>query len=224
MPQPHYNAAEHFADAAEHPALRPAFSLRNRLARGLWGVASVLLFRFSPRPLHGWRALLLRCFGAKLGRGVHIYPGAKIWAPWNLHCADYASIADGVDVYNPAPVSLGEFCVVSQDSYLCGATHDYNDAAFPLLAFEMKIGARAWICARASVGPGVQVGEGAVLGLASVATRSLEAWTVYAGSPARPVKQRKRTALPTGLAGGDERRADAEETTPGATPGTGPSA
>ena len=85
---------------------------------------------------------------------------------------------------------FGSHAILSQGAYLCGATHDYNDPAFPLLAYEMSFGAYSWICARACVGPGVNVGEGAVLGMASVATRSLEAWTVYAGSPALVVKQR----------------------------------
>ena len=35
-------------------------------------------------PFHAWRALVLRLFGAKLGRNCHIYSGAHIWAPWNL--------------------------------------------------------------------------------------------------------------------------------------------
>ena len=82
--------------------------------------------------------------------------------------------------------------MLSQSAYLCGATHDYDDAGFPLLAYVMEIGSYAWICARASVAPGVNVGEGAVLGLASVATRDLEPWGVYAGSPASKVKERKR--------------------------------
>jgi serine acetyltransferase len=56
----------------------------------------------------------------------------------------------------------------------------------------MEVGRYAWICARACVGPGVNVGEGAVLGLSSVATRDLEPWGVYAGSPAVKVKERKR--------------------------------
>jgi putative colanic acid biosynthesis acetyltransferase WcaF len=56
----------------------------------------------------------------------------------------------------------------------------------------MNIGAYAWVCARACVAPGVNVSEGAVLGLGSVATRSLEAWTVYAGVPAVKVKDRHR--------------------------------
>jgi len=82
--------------------------------------------------------------------------------------------------------------ILSQNSYLCGATHDFDDPAFPLLAYTMEVGAYAWVAARACVAPGVNVGEGAILGLASVATRDLEPWGVYAGSPAVKVKQRKR--------------------------------
>ena len=56
----------------------------------------------------------------------------------------------------------------------------------------MSFGQYAWICARASVGPGVNVGEGAVLGLGSIATRDLAPWTVYGGNPAQPLRERKR--------------------------------
>ena len=174
------------------PYLRPAFTLRNRLARLCWGVVHALLYRPSPTPLHAWRSVLLRCFGATLGPNCHFYPGSKIWAPWNLHCSDQVTAANGVEIYNPAPMHFGSHAIVSQGAYLCGATHDYNRVDFPLLAYEMRFGPRSWVCARAIVGPGVSLGEGAVLGLGSVATRSLEPWTVYAGMPARPVRERMR--------------------------------
>lgn len=181
------------ADGIPDPYLRPAFSLGNRLKRLLWSVVHLLLYRTSPAPLHAWRALLLRCFGATIGPECHFYPASKVWAPWNLYCADQVTAANGAEIYNPAPMHFGTHAIVSQGAYLCGATHDYNRADFPLLAYEMRFGAYSWICARASVGPGVQVAEGAVLGLASVATRSLEAWTVYAGNPAVALKPRTRT-------------------------------
>ena len=191
--QVHYNAAEHIsADTAADPYLRPAFSRGNRIRRLIWNLCWAMLYRFSPRPLHGWRSMLLRLFGATIGANCHFYPGSKVWAPWNLICADQVTAADGVEIYNPAPITLGSHAILSQGAYLCGATHDYDDPAFPLLAYAMEIGAYAWICARASVAPGVQVGEGAVLGLGSVATRSLKAWTVYAGAPAVEVKERRR--------------------------------
>jgi len=180
-------------DRQADPYLRPAFTAGNRLRRAVWGVVWLLLYRPSPRPLHAWRAFLLRMFGAKMGANCHFYPGAKIWAPWNLVCADQVTAGDGAEIYNPAPMHFASHVIVSQNAYLCGATHDYNSASFPLMAFEMHFGAYSWICARASVGPGVQVGEGAVLGMGAVATRSLGPWTVYGGNPAKAIKERSRT-------------------------------
>lgn len=191
--QAHYNAADRIpAETAADPYLRPAFTASDRLRRLVWNICRILLYRPSPRPLHAWRAFLLRCFGAKLGPDCHFYPGSKVWAPWNLICADQVTAADGAEIYNPAPMLFGSHVILSQDAFLCGATHDYDDPRFPLLAYAMDFGAYAWVCARASVAPGVNMGEGSVLGLGSVATRDLEPWGVYAGVPAVKVKERKR--------------------------------
>ncbi len=176
------------------PYLQSSTSLGNRLARACWGVVWLLLCRVSPRPLHAWRGLVLRIFGARLGPHCHVYPAASIWAPWNLSCEDAVCIADGAVVYNPRPVHLGSHAVVSQQAFLCGAGHDIDDAAFPMVCQPIHIGAYAWIGARATVCAGVTVGEGAVLGLGGVATRDLQAWTVYAGVPARALRQRRRQA------------------------------
>jgi putative colanic acid biosynthesis acetyltransferase WcaF len=194
MPKPiHYNSADHISpDSAADPYLRPAFSFNDRLRRLNWNICWALLYKTSPRPLHSWRSFLLRLFGAKMGPNCHFYPRSRVWAPWNLICANQVTAGDGVEIYNPAPITLGSHAILSQEAYLCGATHDYDDPAFPLIAYEMNIGPYAWVCARASVAPGVNVGEGAVLGLGSVATRSLEAWTVYAGVPAVKVKERRQ--------------------------------
>ena len=191
--QVHYNAAEHIApETAADPYKRPAFSLGSRIQRLMWGICWSVFYRLSPRPLFAWRAFLLRLFGAKLGPTCKFYPSSRVWAPWNLVCADLVAVGDRAEIYNPAPMRLGSHAILSQGGYLCGATHDFNDPAFPLLAYSMEVGANAWVCARACVAPGVNVGEGAVLGLASVATRDLEPWGVYAGSPAVKVKERKR--------------------------------
>jgi putative colanic acid biosynthesis acetyltransferase WcaF len=172
------------------PYLAPAFPLGNRLLRFAWGIVCALLFRPSLRPMHAWRSFLLRAFGATIGPACHIYPGARIWAPWNLCCADQVTIADGAIVYNPKLVVLGSHAIISQEAYLCGATHDYEAPGFPLVPSEISIGAYAWVCARATVQPGVSVGEGAILALGGVATRNLDAWSVYAGVPARRIKER----------------------------------
>jgi putative colanic acid biosynthesis acetyltransferase WcaF len=175
---------------APNSHLNASLPLGNRTARAIWSVAYALLVRLSPRPAHAWRAWVYRLFGATLGRDCHIYPGARVWAPWNLQCEDCVGIADEAVIYNTLPMKLGSHCVISQQAYLCGATHDFELEGFPMVSAPISIGRHAWICARAVVGPGVRVADGAVLGLASVTTRHLEAWTVYAGAPARPIRQR----------------------------------
>jgi len=178
-------------DTCVDPYLLPQTSVRNRLARALWHVVYVLLFRPTPRPMHAWRAFLLRSFGAKLGTNCHIYAKSVIWAPWNLRCDDVACIADGAVIYNIAPVHLGSHAIVSQDAYLCSATHDMDDPAFPMISAPISIDAYAWVCARAAVLPGVRVHEGAVLGLGAITSKDLEAWQVYAGVPARRIRERQ---------------------------------
>jgi putative colanic acid biosynthesis acetyltransferase WcaF len=174
------------------PYTSPQYSFANRVQRQLWSVVWIFLYRPSPRLAHGWRAWLLRCFGAKLGPHCRFYPASRVWAPWNLECEDTVMVADGAELYNPSSMFLASHAIVSQGAYLCGATHDYNDPKFPVVGFPMRLGRYAWVAARACVSPGVNLGDGAILGLASVATKDLEAWSIYAGIPARKVKERER--------------------------------
>jgi len=168
----------------------PSFSFGNRLARLAWGVVYATLFRWSPRPLHAWRALLLRLFGAKLGEGCHVYPRAVIWAPWNLECADQVGVADGAIIYNQALIRLGKRVVISQGAHLCSGTHDYSDPNFPLVASPITVGDHAWVAAEAFVHPGITIGEGAVIGARAVVTKDMPVWMVCAGHPCQPIKCR----------------------------------
>ncbi|MBL0225851.1 MAG: putative colanic acid biosynthesis acetyltransferase [Geobacteraceae bacterium] len=171
--------------------LIPAFSVSNRIARFVWGIVYAALFRPSPRPFHRWRVFLLRCFGARIGSGCAVYPKSEVWAPWNLVCEDVVAVADGAIIYNPSQITLGSHCIVSQQAYLCGATHDHEDPNFPLISAPITLEAYSWVCARATVQPGITLGKGAILGLGAVATKDLEPWSIYGGIPARKLKNRK---------------------------------
>jgi putative colanic acid biosynthesis acetyltransferase WcaF len=172
------------------PYTQPSFSLKNRLARAIWGIVYTLLFRTSPRSFHAWRSFLLRCFGAKIGKDCHVYPKARIWAPWNLVMDDRAGMADDVNCYSMAVISLGKKVVISQGTYLCTGSHDYEDPSFQLYAKPISIGDNAWLCAESFICPGVTVHEGAVIGARAVVTKDMPAWTVCAGNPCKPVKPR----------------------------------
>ena len=178
------------------PYRQASFSLRSRFARGLWGIVWLLLFRPSPRPLHAWRSLLLRLFGANVGVGCHVYPSVRVWAPWNLALGKRVGVADGVTFYSMAKIKVGDYAVVSQGAHLCAGTHDYNSANFQLLAKPIAVGAQAWICAEAFLHAGVTVPVGAVVGARSVVTRTLSnPWAVYAGNPCKEIGKRKQLVL-----------------------------
>jgi putative colanic acid biosynthesis acetyltransferase WcaF len=168
----------------------PTFTVGNRVRRVVWMLAWLLLARWTPPPLRRWRLLLLRAFGAEVSWRASVYSDVRIWAPWNLRMADYATLGREVVCYNIAPVTLGRKAVVSQGAYLCTGSHDYRDPIFPLTARAITICQRAWVCAEAIVGPGVVIADGAILGLGAVATHDLARWTIYTGNPAVAVKQR----------------------------------
>jgi putative colanic acid biosynthesis acetyltransferase WcaF len=167
-----------------------SFSLRNRIARVAWGVVYLFFFRYSPRPFHAWRAWLLRCFGAGIGKGVHVYPAVKIWAPWNLTIGDQSGIANDVILYSQGKISIGKRTVISQGSHLAAGTHDYNHPGFPLVTKPIIIGDFVWIAAEVFIHPGVTVAEGCVISARSVVTRDMPAWMVCAGHPCSELKKR----------------------------------
>lgn len=162
----------------------PCFSFRNRMARALWNGVWLVFCRFSPRPFHGWRAFWLRLFGAKLGKGVHVYPGVKIWAPWNLEIGEESGVGDGATLYNMARIRIGRRVVISQGAHLCTGTHDYRDPSFPLIAKPICVDDHAWIAAEAFVHPGVHIGAHAVVGARAVVHKSVGESTVVFGNPA----------------------------------------
>lgn len=169
---------------------RHHLSLANKLARTVWQVVWLLLYRPTPRLFHPWRCLLLRLFGAKLGRAVHPYPSVRIWAPWNLEMGDHACLSEGVDCYCVAPIRIGAQTTVSQYSFLCTASHDYTRADMPLVTAPITIGELVWITADVFVGPGVTIGDGAVVTARSSVFTDIRPWVVARGNPAVPVKAR----------------------------------
>ena len=169
----------------------PKLSFQNKASRVLWNLVWVFLYRPSPKVFHFWRRFLLRVFGAKVGRGAHPYPSSKVWAPWNLEMGENSCLASGVDCYSVAKVVIGDNATVSQYSYLCTASHDYTDAAMPLVVAPISIGERAWVTADVFVGPGVVIGEGAVVAARSSVFSDIEPWSVAKGNPATTFKKRE---------------------------------
>lgn len=168
----------------------PSIGFRDRAKRAIWRAFCAVLYRPTPVAAHRWRSLLLRAFGAKVAAGAHPYPSARIWAPWNLDMRRGSCLAPEVDCYNVARVELGEGVVVSQKSYLCTASHDFDDPAFPLTGAPIVIRDGAWVAADAFIGPGVHIGERAVVLARSLVVRDVDPQVVVGGNPARVLRKR----------------------------------
>jgi len=157
--------------------------------RFLWACVQLPFWSKMPRRLSPLRILLLRAFGAQIGRNCRV-DAARIWLPWNLEMSDWSVIGGSAEIYNLSPVRIGANSVVSQRAYLCTATHDHTRADFPLYSEPITVEASVWIAAGVFVAPGTRVGEGAVIGAYSVVTRDVPPWMVCAGNPCRPIKSR----------------------------------
>ena len=160
------------------------------LGRWLWLAVQSTLFRWSPRPLHGFRAALLRLFGADITGPVVIFPTARITYPKNLSLAERSMVGPYVKLYNLAPIRLERGANISQYSHLCACSHDFNRWSMPLVTAPIVIGANAWLGADVFVGPGVTVGELCVIGARAVVVNDLPPRQVCIGSPCRPIRER----------------------------------
>lgn len=167
-----------------------SFSLGNRLFRVVWMASWLVLARFTPPPLHGWRRLVLRLFGAKVARGARVHASVSIWHPGNLELGENALIGPGVRLYNQGHIRIGARTVISQRAHICASTHDVNDPHFQLQLRPIVIGDQCWVAAEAFVGPGVTMEDRSVLAARGVLFGNAAADGIYSGNPAVLLKQR----------------------------------
>lgn len=163
---------------------------REVFLRMLWAVVQATLFRWSPRPLHGFRAALLRLFGADITGPVVIFPTVRVTFPWKLSLAPRSMVGPHVLLYNLASIRLGYGANISQHAHLCAGSHDFSRWSMPLVTGPITLGANVWLGADVFVGPGVTIGELAVVGARSVVVDDLPAAKICVGSPCRAIRDR----------------------------------
>ncbi len=164
------------------------FSVKLRLV--IWWVIRRVLFRPSFHTANRFRCIILRVFGAKIGRCVVIGPTVYITHPWNIIIGDHSQIGDYVWLYSLDTITIGANAIVSQRSFLCTGSHDYSSRTLPVITGKIQIADGAWICANTFMGPDVSVGRGTVVGASSSVVRDLPSMMVCHGSPCKPVKPR----------------------------------
>lgn len=145
---------------------------------------------WTPKPANSWRLIVLKLFGAKIYGKPFVHQRARIQIPWNLIMHDKACLGDRANAYTLGILEIHEHATVAQEAYICTGTHAFEKETMNLITLPIKIGAHAFIGARAFVMPGVSIGDGAVIGACSVVTKDMPAYTISAGQPCKPLKSR----------------------------------
>ena len=156
----------------------------------LWYFTNAFVFNSHLVPFSKLKVLLLRLFGAKVGKGVVIKPKVNIKYPWKLAIGDFSWIGEGVWIDNLAEVRIADNCCVSQGAMLLTGNHDYKKSTFDLMIGEISLKSGAWVGAKSIVCPGATLHKNAVLAVGSVCSEDLPKNAIYRGNPAVFVKER----------------------------------
>ena len=157
----------------------------------LWYFLGLPMLRSPLITSSAFRCRLLRVFGAKIGKGVHIKPGLRVKFPWYLEVGDHSWLGEDLWIDNLADVKIEAHCCLSQGVYLCTGNHDWSSVNMRLFRRPITCRRGCWIGAKAMLCPGVVVGAGAIVSAGSVVTGNIPEMEVHAGNPAQFVSFRK---------------------------------
>ena len=139
---------------------------------------------------------LLRFMGAKIGKGVVIYPGVWITPGRNLVIKDHVDLAKDVLITTTGGVEIGERTLIGYRTQIISSDHTIPPIGepFPISGDNHKkivIGKDVWIAANCLITAGVSIGDGAVIGGGSVVTKDVPQNAIVGGVPAKIIKMRK---------------------------------
>ena len=162
----------------------------NAFKRLLWFYTNAIFFKTSLVPISGFKVFLLRMFGANIGDNVMVKPCVNIKYPWFLTIGNNTWIGENVWIDCLVKLSIGSNVCLSQGAMLLTGNHNYKKTTFDLITGGIILEDGVWIGAKAIVSPGITAASHAVLAAGSVATKNLEAYSVYQGNPALKIRDR----------------------------------
>jgi acetyltransferase-like isoleucine patch superfamily enzyme len=146
----------------------------------------------------------------KITRPQLVKIGNHVAIDWGFYCTtqltvgDYVHISPYVTVIGGAPslLTVGDFCFISAGARLvCGTDLMQGEGLIgPVVPTKYKdqldlspitMKPFSGVATNSIVMPGVTLAEGSVLGANSLLKQDTEPWTIYAGSPAKPIKSRR---------------------------------
>lgn len=164
--------------------------LTGRLLQIMWDYTWLIACSWTPKAFNPWRLFWLRLFGARLYGTPFVHQRARILVPWNLTMHHRSALGDRSNAYTLGEIELKDRCTIAQEAYLSTGTHKFDDINIPLQTAKIVVGEDAFVGARAFVLPGVNIGDGAVIGACSVVSADVPPWMIAAGNPCRTIGKR----------------------------------
>lgn len=120
-----------------------------------------------------------------------IYGGARFFGIGGLRVGEHSIVGDHAFLDMRHGISIGRDVNIASEVRIWTAEHDVDTPGIPATGAPVVIGDYCFIGSRVTILPGVSIGDGAVVGTGAVVSKSLPAWTVSFGVPARPVRARE---------------------------------
>ncbi len=156
----------------------------SKVKEALWIIVRPFVFKWLPGRWYGFKAAVLRAFGASIGKNVAIKPGFLVTMPWRLTVGDNCWLGEDCYIQSLAPIVMEDHVALAQQVFLATGNHNFRSSSFELRVDSIHIERGAWLASCTRVGPGVRIGSHAVLCMGSVATDDLQPYGVYSGNPA----------------------------------------
>jgi acetyltransferase-like isoleucine patch superfamily enzyme len=177
-------------------ALRAAFRL---LRFGTW-VQVVKLVNFYAYAHVEERARLTAGPGLRMSPSVSLRNGARITLGSDVHIGERSCLWAG---NTSGRITFGDKVLLGPEVYLTasnyGTVWGVPVMDQPTVESDVVVEDGVWLGARVIVLPGVRIGEGAVVGAASVVTKSIPAGAIAVGIPAKVVGWREGYVVPTAV-------------------------
>ncbi|RJR35241.1 MAG: acetyltransferase [Desulfobacteraceae bacterium] len=128
------------------------------------------------------------------GREVNIESGVFFHSGRQISIGDYSGI--GMNARLSGRITIGDNVMMGQEVLILTRNHEFSRTDIPMRHQGMKaeksvrIGNDVWIGARVIILPGVEVGDGAVLGAGAVIAKDVPPCAVVVGNPARIIRFR----------------------------------
>ncbi|MEA2144621.1 MAG: hypothetical protein QOG59_208, partial [Solirubrobacteraceae bacterium] len=163
-------------------ALRPA---QDGLAQQLGLVVAVL-------PARRLRHAVYRVMGMRIAPTAVVHRGLEVRSPGRIVIGEDSVVGFDVILDGRGHIELGAHVNVSSEVAIWTVQHDPRAPDFGVFGAPVRVEDYAWLSFRATVLPGVSIGEGAVVAAGAVVTRDVPAYSIVAGVPARVVGERPR--------------------------------